>query len=49
MTEANFAVRCLKILLQEHKMAVQHELDMVVVAEASPLTWKTVVWSYPVV
>ena len=40
--EANAAIGKFKELLEFHKRAVQHELNMVVVADASPLKWKTV-------
>ena len=42
VSEANLAVKRFKELLQDHKKAVQHELNMVVVADASPLKWQTV-------
>lgn len=40
--EANQAVVRFKELLEHHKRAIQHELNMVIVADASPLKWKTV-------
>ena len=36
------AIKHLRVLLDKHRQAVQHELNMVVVADASPLKWKTV-------
>ena len=42
VAEANLAIKRFKELLQDHKKAVQHELNMVVVADASPLKWQTV-------
>ena len=42
LEEANQAVVRFRELLEMHKRAVQHELNMVIVADASPLKWKTV-------
>lgn len=42
LEEANQAVVKFKELLELHKRAIQHELNMVIVADASPLKWKTV-------
>ena len=42
LEEANEAIKKFKELLYFHKQAVQHELNMVVVADTSPLKWKTV-------
>ena len=42
LEEANLAIKRFRVLLDKHRRAVQHELNMVVVADASPLKWKTV-------
>ena len=42
LEEANQAVVKFKELLELHKRTIQHELNMVIVADASPLKWKTV-------
>ena len=40
--EANEVIRWFRQLLEGQRQAIQHELNMVVVADASPLKWKTV-------
>ena len=42
MEDFNRAVKEMMGLLAKHKEALQHELNMQVIAAASPLCWKTI-------